>query len=154
MMKAGAIATAGMWVFAAAGMGEESPTTPADDGVIGTITQFERALQQRNLAGIAKVVADDLVVFENGGRNDGWKDFRDNHLIPEMKDAAPPMSSKLIKVVTTSAMAWAYTRTEMFADPKDSQKASHLLWSVYVLEKRNGAWKVTMLDWSIAKLKG
>jgi ketosteroid isomerase-like protein len=143
-----------MWLFAAAAWGEKSPATLADHGVTGTITQFERALQERNLAGIAEVVADDLVVFENGGRNDGWNDFRDNHLVPEMKEAAPPMRSKLIKVVTTPAMAWAYARTEMFADPKDSQKVSHLLWSVYVLEKRKGAWKITMLDWSIAKLKG
>ena len=154
MMKAGAIATAGMWVFAAAAMEEESPTTPADHEVTESITRFEGALQARNLGRVAELVADVLVVFENGGRNDGWKDFRDNHLVPEMKEASPPMSSKLIKVVTTPAMAWAYTRTEMFADPKDSQKASHLLWSVYVLEKRKGAWKITMLDWSIAKLKG
>ena len=35
----------------------------------------------------------------------------------------------------------------------NDRKASHLLWSVYVLEKREGAWKITMLDWSIAKLK-
>jgi len=110
-------------------------------------------VQGRNVPAVAEVVADDSVVFENGHRNDGWKDFRDNHLVPEMKEAAPPMKSQLVKVVATPAMAWAYTRTDMFADPKRAQKASHLLWSVYVLEKREGAWKITMLDWSIAKLK-
>jgi len=64
------------------------------------------------------------------------------------------MKSQLVHVVASPAMTWAYTRTEMFAGPRGAQKVSHLLWSVYVLEKREGAWKITMLDWSIAKLKG
>jgi uncharacterized protein (TIGR02246 family) len=153
-MRSRAIATVGICLFAAAGWGEDSRATPADREVTETITRFERAVQARNLAGVAAVVADDIVVFENGHRNDGWSDFRDNHLVPEMKEPAPPMSSQLVKVVANPAMAWAYTRTEMLAGPKGAQKASHLLWSVYVLEKREGAWKITMLDWSIAKLKG
>jgi len=153
-MSAGVIATVGICAFAAAGRAQESRTTPADQEVTATIARFERALQGRNVPAVAEVVADEIVVFENGHRNDGWNDFRDNHLIPEMKEAAPPMKSQLVKVVASPAMAWAYTRTEMFADPKRAQKASHLLWSVYVLEKRTGVWKITMLDWSIAKLKG
>ena len=153
-MRARAIAMAGICLFAAAGWGEESRASPAEQEVSATITRFERALQARNLAGVAEIVAEDIVVFENGHRNDGWKDFRDNHLVPEMKEAAPPMSSQLVKVVASPAMAWGYSRTEMFAGGKGAQKASHLLWSVYILEKREGVWKITMLDWSIAKLKG
>jgi uncharacterized protein (TIGR02246 family) len=145
---------AGICVFAAAGWGEESRAIPAEQEVSATVTRFERALQARNLAGVAEIVAEDLVVFENGHRNDGWKDFRDNHLVPEMKEAAPPMKSQLVKVVASPAMAWGYTRTEMFAGGKGAQKATHLLWSVYVLEKREGTWKITVLDWSIAKMKG
>ena len=62
--------------------------------------------------------------------------------------------SQLLKVVTTPGMAWAYTQTDIFQGREAGQKASHRLWSVYVLEKRRGTWKITMLDWSIAKLKG
>ena len=153
-MRPRAVATVGICVFAAAGWADESRATPADQEVTETIARFERALQARDLAGVAEIVADDIVVFENGHRNDGWKDFRDNHLVPEMKEAAPPMSSQLVKVVARPPMAWGYTRTEMFAGGKGAQKASHLLWSIYVLENREGAWKITMLDWSIAKLKG
>lgn len=153
-MSARSIVALGICGFAAAGRGEESAATPADQEVTATIARLERALQARNVPAIAEVVADDIVVFENGHRNDGWSDFRDNHLVPEMKDPPPLMSSRLIKVMTTPTMAWAYTRTDMFAGRKGAQKASHLLWSVYVLEKRKGTWKITMLDWSIAKLKG
>jgi ketosteroid isomerase-like protein len=153
-MRARAVPTVGILVFAAAAGGEKSRATAADEAASETITRFERALQARDLAAVAEIVADDIVVFESGHRNDGWKDFRDNHLVPEMKEAAPPMSSQLVRVVARPPMAWGYTRTEMFAGGKGTQKASHLLWSIYVLEKRKGAWKITMLDWSIAKLKG
>jgi ketosteroid isomerase-like protein len=141
-------------LFAGAGWSQESPATPAEQEAAATIARFERALQGRDVPGIAEVVADDIVVFENGHRNDGWSDFRDNHLIPEMKEAAPPMKSQLLKVVASPAMAWAYTRTDIFQAREGGQKATHRLWSVYILEKREGTWKITMLDWSIAKLKG
>ena len=51
------------------------------------ISRFETALQQRNLPAIEELVAPDIVVFENGHRNDGWQDFRDHHLLPEFKHA-------------------------------------------------------------------
>jgi uncharacterized protein (TIGR02246 family) len=151
--KARAIAALGLWLFSAAASAEEPRPTPPDREATATISRFERALQARNLEAIAALVADDIVVFENGHRNDGWSDFRDNHLVPEMKEPAPPMTSQVIKVVASPTMAWAYTRTDMFAGGKGSQKPTHVLWSVYVLERRDGDWRITMLDWSIAKLK-
>ena len=153
-MRVGAVAAVEICMFAGAGWSQDSPATPADREAAAIIARFERALQGRDVPGIAEVVADDIVVFENGHRNDGWNDFRDNHLIPEMKEAAPPMKSQLLKVVAGPAMAWAYTRTDIFQAREGGQKATHRLWSVYILEKREGTWKITMLDWSIAKLKG
>jgi ketosteroid isomerase-like protein len=153
-MRVGAVAAAAICLFAGAGWSQESPATPADREAAAIIARFERALQGRDVPGIAELVADDIVVFENGHRNDGWTDFRDNHLIPEMKEAAPPMKSQLPKMVASPAMAWGYTRTDIFRAREGGQKATHRLWSVYILEKREGTWKITMLDWSIAKLKG
>ena len=153
-MRVGAVAAVAICMFAGAGWSQESPATPADREPAAIVARFERALQGRDVPGIAELVADEIVVFENGHRNDGWTDFRDNHLIPEMKEAAPQVKSQLVKVVTTPGMAWAYTRTDIFQGREAGQKASHRLWSVYVLEKRGGTWKITMLDWSIAKLKG
>ena len=152
-MRVGAVAAAAICLFASAGWSQDSPATPADREAAAIIARFERALQGRDVPGIAEVVADDIVVFENGHRNDGWTDFRDNHLIPEMKEAAAPMKSQLLKVVTTPAMAWGYSRSDIFHAPEGGQKPSHRLWSVYVLEKREGRWKITVLDWSMAKLK-
>jgi ketosteroid isomerase-like protein len=113
------------------------------------VVEFEQALKDRNLAKIETLVADDLVALENGHRNNGWADFRDNHLVPEMKEPMPPSRSEVIKVVATPQMGWGYTRTDMTLTRKDGSKAQALLWSVYVLERRGTAWKIALLDWSL-----
>ena len=81
-------------------------------------------------------------MFENGHRNDGWQDFRDNHLVPEMKEPKHPAKGTLVRLRATPEMAWGYMRP---------RTVSHVLWSVYVLELRGQGWKIVSLDWSIAK---
>ncbi|HXE90827.1 MAG TPA: nuclear transport factor 2 family protein [Terriglobales bacterium] len=116
--------------------------------VRAVIEQFERGLAERDLAKIEPLMAEDLVAFENGHRNDGWADFRDHHLVPEMKEPAPPMKSELVRLAGTPQMGWGYTRTTMTLTRKSGEKVEATLWSVYVLEKRGGGWKIVALDWS------
>src|SRR5438552_6944520 len=58
------------------------------------INEFEAALAQKDIAKIESFVSMQIVVFENGYRNDGWQDFRDNHLIPEFKHAVSQVIPK------------------------------------------------------------
>ena len=113
------------------------------------VASFEQALKERDLAKIESLVAEDMAAFENGHRNDGWKDFRDNHLVPEMKEPAPPSRAEIVKLVATPQMGWAYSRTDLTLTRKTGEKVEALLWSVYVLEKRGGQWKIVLLDWSL-----
>lgn len=124
----------------------------ANDQVRAVIQQFEQGLRQRNLSMIEPLAADEIVVFENGHRNDGWADFRDNHLIPEMKEPAAPAESRFVKIKAGADMAWGYTRTEIPITRKNGDKATLLLWSTYVLEKRADNWRIVLLDWSIRQL--
>ena len=124
-----------------------------EDAARDVVIRFERALQDRDLPGIAALVADDIVVFENGHRNDGWQDFRDNHLVPEMKGPKHPVKGTPVKLRATPQMAWGYTRTDLFANLAKPRTVTHILWSVYVLEPRGEGWKIVSLDWSIAKQK-
>lgn len=117
--------------------------------VRSVVEHFRQALQQRDVNAIEPLVAKDLVVLENGHRNDGWQDFRDNHLIPEMKEPAPLSKTELIKITATSTMGWAYTRTAMSLTRKNGEKSDAELWSVYIVEKRGSEWKITLLDWSM-----
>ncbi len=122
-------------------------SNPQDD-VRGVIERFEQGLAERDLSKIEPLMAADLVAFENGHRNDGWADFRDHHLVPEMKEPPPPMKSQLVHISMTPGMAWGYTKTTMTLTRKNGEKVEATLWSVYVLEKREDQWKITMLDWS------
>ncbi|HEV2022574.1 MAG TPA: nuclear transport factor 2 family protein [Terriglobales bacterium] len=112
------------------------------------IEQFEQGLAERNVAQLEPLVASDLVVLENGGRNDGWVDFRDHHLIPEFQEPAPPSKAQVVKIVASPQMGWGYTRTDMTLTRKSGQKVEAVLWSVYVVEKRAEGWKLVLLDWS------
>ena len=119
-----------------------------EDEVRNVIQRFEQGLAERNVAKLEPLVASDLVVLENGGRNDGWADFRDHHLIPEFQEPAPPSKTQVIKVTATPQMGWGYTRTDMTLTRKSGQKVEAVLWSVYVVEKRAEGWKLALLDWS------
>jgi len=125
---------------------------PDEAGVKGIIQQFQQALERRDVSAMEVLVSPDLVVLENGHRNQGWLDFRDNHLIPEFKEPAAPSKWDFVKVVTSSAMAWGYTKQTMDVVGKDGKRFGHEIWSVYVLQKRGTAWKVVLLDWSIRRL--
>lgn len=122
------------------------------DQVKGVIQRFHEALERRDVAAIEALVAPDLVVLENGHRNDGWPDFRDNHLVPEFKEPAAPSKWEFVKVAASSDMAWGYTKQTISATGKDGKPAGYLIWSAYVLQKAGPAWKVVLLDWSVRRL--
>ena len=89
-----------------------SPALLAAEGqetteVKSIIQQFHQSLDRHDAAAIEALVSGDVVVLENGHRNDGWPDFRDNHLIPEFKEPAAPSKWEFVKVAASSEMAWA-----------------------------------------------
>ena len=120
--------------------------------VEGVIRQFHQALERHDVAAIQALVSPDVVVLENGHRNDGWADFRDNHLIPEFKEPAAPSKWEFVKVAAGSEMAWAYTKETISATGKEGKPVGYLIWSAYVLQKAGPAWKVVLLDWSVRRV--
>lgn len=135
-----------LWIVALAA-GQSAASAP-EANVRRVIEQFEQGLAERNLAKIEPLMAADMVAFENGHRNDTWEDFRDRHLVPEMKEPSPPMKSEVVRITATPSMGWGYTKTTMTLTRKDGSKAEATLWSVYVVEKRGEDWKIVVLDWS------
>lgn len=125
---------------------------PDEAGVKAIIQQFQQALERRDVAAIEALVSPDVVVLENGHRNQGWADFRDNHLIPEFKDAAAPSKLEFEKIVTSSEMGWGYTKQTIDVTGKDGKHTAYQVWSVYILQKIGPAWKVVLLDWSVRRL--
>src|SRR6267143_1531404 len=117
------------------------------------ITPQTRYIRSKAVGNREDLHQGDRVVFQNGHRNDGWQDFRDNHLVPEMSGPRHPVKGTPVKLRATPQMAWGYTRTELFASSAKPRTVTHVLWSVYVLELRREGWKIVSLDWSIAKQK-
>jgi ketosteroid isomerase-like protein len=113
------------------------------------INQFQQAFDARDLKAIENLVDPAIVVFENGYRNDGWTDFRDHHLKPHFEEPATHSTWEIVKVVAMPAMAWAYTREVIPITSKAGKKDELLVWSLYVLERGSGAWKISSLSWSV-----
>jgi len=79
-----------------------------EEEVRNVISRFEVALQKHDVQGIEALVSQDIVVFENGHRNDGWQDFRDRHLLPEFKGSSTPYKTEVVRVETTPSLAWIF----------------------------------------------
>ena len=113
------------------------------------INEFESALARKDIATVGSFVSPHIVVFENGYRNDGWQDFRDNHLIPEFKHAGSQYSTTLIKVDVSPAMAWGYS--SMKRVQLQNKNAEPDVWTSYILRKEDGKWKIVALTWSVRR---
>src|SRR5262249_18755065 len=91
------------------------------------IQRFHDALDRHDVARIGALVSTDVVVLENGRRNDGWADFRDNHLIPEFKEPATPSKWEFVKVVVTTEMAWGYTKQTVDVAGKEDKHVGYMV---------------------------
>lgn len=113
------------------------------------INQFESALAQKDTAKVGRFVSPKIVVFENGYRNDGWQDFRDNHLIPEFKHAGSQYTTTLLKVEVSPAMAWGYSSMKRVQFQNNNAEPD--VWTSYILRKEDGKWKIVALTWSVRR---
>ena len=77
----------------------------------------------------------DVVVLENGRRNDGWADFRDNHLIPEFKEPTVPSNWEYRESGGQFRIGLALYQTVIKAIGKNTKSVTYLVWSAYVLHK-------------------
>ncbi len=126
-----------------------SPTafaqTDSDDiQVRKLINEFESALARKDIAAVGSLVSPQIVVFENGYRNDGWQDFRDNHLIPEFKHSGSHASAVPFEDAIFSG-AVALTMLHHVPSPTLQDR---LLSEVYRVLKSGGVFVGTDSIWS------
>ncbi len=64
-----------------------SAQASSDDGAIAAWLQsFDRAFVAKDLDALASFDHPDVTIFEGGGVNNGWADYRDHHIGPELKE--------------------------------------------------------------------
>lgn len=121
----------------------------AETDVREVITRFEAALQKHDLQAMEGLVSPDIVVFENGHRNDGWQDFREHHLLPQFKSSSTPYRTEVVRIEVTPSMAWGYSRMNLAYRASRDERPD--VWTIYVLRKSEGTWKIAVLDWSVRR---
>lgn len=78
------VLVAGMVLLAAAPTSAQVP--PDSHGIAPWLRSYDAAFNTRDVARLAAFYHPDVTIFEGGGMNDGWADYRDNHLGPELKE--------------------------------------------------------------------
>lgn len=58
---------------------------PAEAEIVAFFKAYDAAFVAKDMDRLAAMYAAETTVFEGGGINDGWKNYRDTHLGPEMK---------------------------------------------------------------------
>ncbi len=137
---AAVILAIGAGIFYRTTQAAHDPAEHVREVLVQSTTAFERG----DMATLNKVWANDesLTVFEQGHANYGWADYRDNHLMPEMKEMKN-MKYTLsdIRVKVAGMTAWATFKYAISADV-DGRHVDGGGLGTAILESRNGQWQI------------
>lgn len=110
--------------------------------VTDVLTQEAAAVEKGDLAALDKIWAEDVIVFEGGGANYGWADYRDKHLAPELKEFKnAKYAFSDLKVKVAGKTAWATFKYTLTADTATRKVESSGVGTA-ILEKRDGKWRI------------
>jgi len=117
------------------------------------LADYRAAMEARSVAKLAEVVSDDLLVLEGTHKNDGWADYRDKHIGPEMaewkefKVSSPTLTKLEVKG------DWAYAVQEATYAIVDAKETVVMLGAeTLVLSKETKGWKIRHLHLSGKRL--
>ena len=130
--------------FAVAQQQALTAQAPDEAAVREVLLKSAMAFEKNDVELITKAWANDesVTVFESGHANYGWADYRDHHLLPEMKEmknAKYTLSD--IKIKVSGNTAWATFKYAISADIGTRHVDGRGLGTA-VLEKRGQDWKI------------
>lgn len=111
--------------------------------VARTIEALFAAAERGDLGAMDTLYAgDSLTVVEGAGINRGWRDYRDNHLAPELKEFRNfRYRPQEIEVRVVGDIAWAMYRYTLSAEMGE-RKVDVVGRGTAILERRGGRWVV------------
>ena len=115
-----------------------------EEHVREALMQSTAGFEQGDMTVLNKVWANDesVTVFESGHANYGWADYRDNHLMPEMKEMKnTKYTLSDLKVKMAGSTAWSTFKYTISADVGARHVDGGGLGTA-VLEKREGRWQI------------
>ena len=117
--------------------------SPEEGAVRKVLGDYHSAMEARSVEKLAAVVADDLLILEGMHKNDGWVDYRDKHIGPEMAEwkefkVANPVVSRLEIGGTLAYAVQEATFTIVTAEGPVVMLGAE----TYVLGKTGKGWKI------------
>jgi len=120
------------------------------DTVAGVLTAFAARSQDKDVAGLDTLVAHDawVRIIEGAGVNEGWADYRDHHLVPELAEFENFRYRYFaIEPQVRGAVAWAPFQYDLAADtPRGHVEVEGR--GTAVFERRDGRWVLVHLHTS------
>jgi len=118
--------------------------TNGDAAVRRVLIEDAVAFERGDIAALNRIWANDesVLVFESGHANYGWTDYRDNHLVPEMKEMKNTkytLSDIIIHMAGTTA--WATFKYAISGDIGTRHIDSGGLGTA-ILEQRDNRWQI------------
>lgn len=135
-----AITTLTTFVIGVAGRAQDDN----EKAVADVLRQEAAAFEKGDVEALNKFWANDewVSVFESGGADIGWANYRDHHLIPEMKELKNTKHTLSdIRVRVAGKTAWATFKYALAGDIRDRHIDVNGLGTA-VLEERNGRWLI------------
>jgi ketosteroid isomerase-like protein len=142
--------TIALLLLSLAGSAPAAAQDPAADSVAALLTAFARGSEEKNVAALDSLVAPDawVRIIEGAGVNEGWADYRDHHLVPELAEFENFRYRYFaIEPQVRGAVAWAPFQYDLAADtPRGHVEVEGR--GTAVLERREGRWVIVHLHTS------
>lgn len=125
-----------------------SPARAADpvQSVKDFMSAYDRAFNAKDLAQLAKFYDADVTIYEGGGINTGWADYRDNHLGPELKEFLELefSHSDVVPHILDKDATIAYVTSEYHLKVKMKERDvdSGGLETLVLIKGKDGGWKI------------
>lgn len=107
------------------------------------LKDYQAAMEERSVEKLAAVVTDDLLILEGTHKNDGWADYRDKHIGPEMAEwkefkIENPVISRLEVEGALAYVVQEATYTIVSADKTVAMLGAE----TFILGKTDAGWKI------------
>ncbi len=116
-----------------------------DEKAVTNVLMAEaKAIETGDIKTLDKIWSDDesVLIFESGGEDKGWKNYRDHHLAPELKafkNTKYTVSDVNVKV--DGKTAWATFKYALSADYKERKIESNGVGTM-IFEKKGDNWLI------------
>lgn len=151
-MKSVLLAAVILAASSAVAAGPAAKAASGEASVLSAVSAYRSAIAEGSLDKLAAVVEPELTVLEGMHLNQGWADYRDNHIGPEMREWKSFSVADPSVVVVTVEGDWAYAvsrATYTIVLPKKTVVLEAA--ETFVLRRRGGSWRVRHVHSSARK---